>query len=100
MKRVILTCILIFFALTPCQSQENSESKAIWTPELSIDCKEIESVEVSPNGEHTLIGYRDKDKDLKVFIRFCVISNKDKKILFTTPKGSHYIKKQRSPKRK
>lgn len=97
MKRIILICLFLFFTFTPCQSQENSKTKAIWTPELSIDRKDICLVKVSPDGKQTLIGYKDKDKDFKGSIRFFVISNKDKKILFTSPNGENYLEVQWSP---
>ncbi|MBA3814505.1 MAG: hypothetical protein H0X26_08500, partial [Alphaproteobacteria bacterium] len=89
MRSQILIFILAFAALMPCKAQ-GLENKSLWVPELSIDYQEINSVEVSPNGEKTLITYVDRDKDLIESIRFRVISNTDKQILFETPHGKRY----------
>ncbi|MBA3814507.1 MAG: S9 family peptidase [Alphaproteobacteria bacterium] len=97
MRNTILILILIFSAFMPCEAQKELKNKKVWTPELSISYKDIFSVTVSPNGEKTLIIYNDKDKKMKGCIRFCVVSNKDKKTLFVSPKNVEHANARWSP---
>lgn len=100
MRQILFTLLALNYLLcllVPSQAQKNKTAPLIWTPELAIDHKEIAVVKVSPNGQYTIIAYRDKDKDLKESIKFSILSNKDNKVLFSAPQGEEYLEAEWSP---
>jgi len=96
-RRTILALLCFCFLNVSCYAQAKQEPPKEWTFENIMDQQQIGSIEISPDGEKTLIGYADKRKNPTGFSRVVVISNKDKKVLFSTPEEINYTEAHWSP---
>ena len=77
-------CFLIglFFLL---YSQTQVLHAQSWTPDLSIDRKIVDKIQVSPDGSKTLVTYTNWLNPSQLEKRCAVIENRSQKILMTTP---------------